>query len=970
MIPRVSRMFVGRCAAVVFALACGAGAHAQLTPPPGPVAPSMKRLDQLDTRRVLNSLPGSQEAVHVISQPGQYFLTADVSCPSGKSAVLVTTTGDVSIELDGFSLIGAPGAISGVSMSSGSSLAIYGSKKGYDNYQARSSMSGFQAGVVTGITGGAVAGIVVASCTITDCGQGVVHLHAQNVVHRDLACRGMTGGDAISVQFDEPSSTPGGPRQTTSMDSSRCTVDGASGRGMHVASSSGTRLTITGSNFSNTGAQGLHVAASSGTLITVRGSSFQDTGSHGLHVARLGNPLVNEVTLPILDLRESSASGCGGAGLRLEGSSGLPTGRRMHARAQSFHVQGCVTGVEATDCDDLDCDDLSISNCSGDGVVCRQVGRPKFEDISITQLPARGMLFESCGDVSCVRVAIGDVDGDGVVCVGSVTGGGGAGKATFKEFTVTKREAGSGLATGRRGMVFTGLSLVECDSVTIADVDGDGVSASSCGKATFKEFTVTKKTDSASTASHGLHLTDCDDVSCVSVSVRGCSGDGIRHVATVSNAAGTRGRTLAHEAVHVAQCGGAGVRVQCPDQTCQCDVGFTGSSFSRCGAHGMVVLCPSSLCSVAVTCVRVQARDSFGNGMLVAGNPLSRISATMDSCEFTGNGGDGLAVRSSSSGTTLRGGGEVRCSSSHFSSNGGSGLVSENPLYADKSVCGENALYGARVVSDDPFKQIASLNDCVLARNGAACLSCPRGRFSTSDCRISDGLSHGIESSEGCALLTNTFVERCASRGITMSSSTLYMIGGAVRRNGGTGVHLSGGASFDVRDLTVELNGSSSPVGVSSGGISITDCPVVSMDRCVVSQNTGDGVDVSATIASTIDISVTRCKAVGNTGGGIKVNKCAGELCDLFSSGNGAVGILLGSESSRVSVLRCAMQDNAGGGLFVTGTRCVVQGNSATASSNATIPAIFIAPDNTACPIVFSQPGVPPSCSPTDNVVH
>lgn len=965
----------GMIAALAFVSSAGA-ALAQIVPPPGPVAPSMKRLDQLDARRVVSSLPGSQGAVHVISQPGQYMLDRDITCPSGKSAIVVTACGSVSIDLNGFSLHGQSGAIDGVRRDSGcpgggggggsGGFQVFSSKKGYDYYQARSSITGFSRGIATGdVDGDGMADIVVAGVSVESCGQGIVHVHAQNIVHRDLSCRSITGGDAVSVSFDESSGTPGTP-SSSSLDSSRVSVDGASGRGMFVSSSRGSLLTISGSNFRSTGAQGLHISSSRGSIITVRGSSFTQTGSHGLHVEQSITVVpVNDP--PSVSISDSSASSCGGAAVRLQGGSGLATGKRQHCAISSFSSDACVSAVDASDCGDLECVFVRARGSTGDSFVCRQVGKPKFEDISISGCPstAVAMRFEDCDDVSGVRVAVGDLNGDGISCTSS-GGGLGGGKVVFQDLSLRgPRDSSSGLATGKRGMVLSGLSLVTCVGVSIADVDGDGVSATSCGKATFKEFTVTKKTDTAATASHGLHLTDCDDVDCVSVSISGCVGDGIRHMSTISNAPGTRGRTLAHEAVHVVQCGGSGVHIRCPDQSSTCDVSFSRSSISSCGGNGVTLQCPSSSSRAELRCSSSSFSSCGTSGVRVVANPTSSVSVSMDSCHCVGNTADGLAVVSGIAGATLRGGGEVRCSTTHFRSNGASGCVSENPLYAEQCTFSQNVLHGARVVSTDPFLQIAALDDCVFQRNGAASLSCPRGRFSTVDCRISDGLSHGIESGEGCALLTNTQVQRCGGHGIVTSSSTLYIVGGAVRRNQGAGVVCTGG-SFTASDLFVELNGAGSPPGGVNGGMRLIDCPVVSLERCVVSQNTGDGVSCSS-ITEMAQWSSSQCRFTSNTGNGLSLSNCPAVVTECVSSSNGGTGILLSSTCSRGRVCQCVCSDNFTGGMRVLGTRNVVSSNSATGS--ATAVAFEIAPNNAACPVVDPSSGAS-ACGPTDNVVH
>lgn len=97
-------------------LVCHAVALAgSLTPPGGPVAPTMKTLQEVEPRTPVQSLPGSGAAIHVISAPGAYYLTADIMGQSGKHGIVVTVPSGVTIDLRGFALRGVPGAVDGVS---------------------------------------------------------------------------------------------------------------------------------------------------------------------------------------------------------------------------------------------------------------------------------------------------------------------------------------------------------------------------------------------------------------------------------------------------------------------------------------------------------------------------------------------------------------------------------------------------------------------------------------------------------------------------------------------------------------------------------------------------------------------------------------------------------------------------------------------------------------------------------------
>lgn len=116
-----TRWWVGRWAGpgagAVLAVAVGAGAvSGDLTPPAGPVAPTMKPLDVVEPRLPLTqeTAPGDADSVFRITRPGSYYLVGDVVGEPGKHGVFILTDGAVTLDLSGFSLRGAPGARSGV----------------------------------------------------------------------------------------------------------------------------------------------------------------------------------------------------------------------------------------------------------------------------------------------------------------------------------------------------------------------------------------------------------------------------------------------------------------------------------------------------------------------------------------------------------------------------------------------------------------------------------------------------------------------------------------------------------------------------------------------------------------------------------------------------------------------------------------------------------------------------------------
>lgn len=101
--------------ALALALAASAFAQGGLTPAGAPSA-SMKRLDQVEPRTDLATLPGDASAQIVISQPGSYFLSSNLTGVSGKHGIRVLAS-DVTIDLGGFVLTGDANSNNGVDTS-------------------------------------------------------------------------------------------------------------------------------------------------------------------------------------------------------------------------------------------------------------------------------------------------------------------------------------------------------------------------------------------------------------------------------------------------------------------------------------------------------------------------------------------------------------------------------------------------------------------------------------------------------------------------------------------------------------------------------------------------------------------------------------------------------------------------------------------------------------------------------------
>ena len=84
-----------------------------LTPPPGPIMES----GRFGTRCDILSLPGNATALHVIDQPGSYYLSGNLMGQAMMHGIQIAGNVDnVTIDLNGFSLIGVTDSLNGINM--------------------------------------------------------------------------------------------------------------------------------------------------------------------------------------------------------------------------------------------------------------------------------------------------------------------------------------------------------------------------------------------------------------------------------------------------------------------------------------------------------------------------------------------------------------------------------------------------------------------------------------------------------------------------------------------------------------------------------------------------------------------------------------------------------------------------------------------------------------------------------------
>ena len=99
------RMLLAGLGLVGAAAAASAASAGSLNPPPGPVAATGTPTDKIEPRVAVESLPGDQFNTYIISQPGSYYLTANLSGAPLENGISIQADG-VTLDLNGFALIG------------------------------------------------------------------------------------------------------------------------------------------------------------------------------------------------------------------------------------------------------------------------------------------------------------------------------------------------------------------------------------------------------------------------------------------------------------------------------------------------------------------------------------------------------------------------------------------------------------------------------------------------------------------------------------------------------------------------------------------------------------------------------------------------------------------------------------------------------------------------------------------------
>ena len=253
-----------------------ARAQGSLTPS-GPPGPTMKSLDQIEPRTIVNAAntPGDSGDSFIISQPGSYYLTTNLVGVSGESGIEITAN-NVMLDLNGFTVQGGsvgvngiyiPNACTNITVRNGT-VSGWGYRAAVDSESGSSINQVFERLNVSANTSSGI--YMVGAGVVRDC-------NSQNNGYIGIFC----GGGIISG----------------------CTADNNVSYGIYVFSS-----TVSGCLVQNNGNGGIYVAPG-----TVSGCLVRNNFESGIYVDSPGSEVIGNTCIG-----NDTANSAGAAGIYID----------------------------------------------------------------------------------------------------------------------------------------------------------------------------------------------------------------------------------------------------------------------------------------------------------------------------------------------------------------------------------------------------------------------------------------------------------------------------------------------------------------------------------------------------------------------------------------------------------------------------------------------------------------------------
>jgi parallel beta-helix repeat protein len=225
-----------------------------LDPPAGPVTSTYKTLTEVEPRTAVNATntPGDADSLFKITQPGSYYLTGNITGVVGRHGIEIAASG-VTLDLNGFDLVGVAGSLDGVrsSVSSLTNLTVRdGSVRSWGGHGVQLTFSSNAGGRVHAVlsSGNGGVGILVGDATVvTECSSlnnvgtgintGSVCIVTGCSSHNNAGTGISTGGGSTVIDCSLSNNAGTGISVASGSTVSRCTVLASGEFGIGTSSS-------------------------------------------------------------------------------------------------------------------------------------------------------------------------------------------------------------------------------------------------------------------------------------------------------------------------------------------------------------------------------------------------------------------------------------------------------------------------------------------------------------------------------------------------------------------------------------------------------------------------------------------------------------------------------------------------------------------------------------------------------------
>lgn len=164
-----------------------------LTPPTGPVTSTMKTMTEVEPRIAINATntPGDATSLFKITQPGSYYLTGNVTGVAAKSGIVISAA-NVTLDLNGFTVAGIPGSLTGISTNSPAFTLKNGTVTGWGGAGVSVGSNARVSDITTRVNGSvglSVVGVgaVVESCIAASNGDDGIRVGDNGIIRNSVA---------------------------------------------------------------------------------------------------------------------------------------------------------------------------------------------------------------------------------------------------------------------------------------------------------------------------------------------------------------------------------------------------------------------------------------------------------------------------------------------------------------------------------------------------------------------------------------------------------------------------------------------------------------------------------------------------------------------------------------------------------------------------------------------------------------